>query len=235
MRSVCWIGVFLLPGLHDISSSQMTPETVERARRPGYSQNVSASTEGLRRAVNGSAIVRNRCRAQGKDIEIEETAEVIERDGCKLVVRVRKVTRAAHSQAAGDPAAGKKSSSNRQPTDGQEQSGDRQQEIEFMVYADLSELTTPVLIEKQRFGQCQAGGDGVVKVTGRSEPGKAVQVIRKSPTNGAATEDKGVKQKRRDLSLFFSVPAAAEKARKALERAVESCGGKEWPDEDDLP
>jgi hypothetical protein len=37
------------------------------------------------------------------------------------------------------------------------------------------------------------------------------------------------------LSFFFSDEAKAKKAARSLDRAVRSCGGKEWPDEDDLP
>jgi len=236
MRHVCWITGLLLIGFHDISSLLMTQEVEERSSHPRNSKDILRVTEEFERAVNGNAIVRNRCRVQGKEIEIEETAEVIETDACKLVVRARKVTRAAEAQPTGRPLqAEKKSSTDRQATDGQEQYADGQKEIEFMVYAELSELTTPVLVETQKFGQCEAGGAGVLKVSSRSEPGKTMQVIRRAPANGLTKEDQGVKQMRRDLSLFFSAPEAAEKARKALERAVKSCGGKEWPDEDDLP
>jgi len=236
MRHVWCIVGLLLVGLHDISSVLRTQEVEERAERPRNSQDVLEATGKFEKAVNGSALVRNRCRFQGRDIEIEETAEVIERDGCKLVVRARKVTRAAVPPAAGGPAeAEKKTSTDRQPADSNEHSAKGDKGIEFMVYGDLSELTTPVLVEKEKFGQCEAGGAGVLKVSSRSEPGKAMHVIRRSEANGTIKEHDGVKQTRRDLSLFFSVPAAAEKARKALELAVISCGGKQWPDEDDLP
>jgi hypothetical protein len=236
MRHVWCIVGLLLVGRHDVLPVLRTQEVEERPERPRNSQDVLAATGKFEKAVNGSAIVRNRCRFQGRDIEIEETAEVIEREGCKLVVRARKVTRAAVPRTAGGAAEGeKKSSTNRQPADGNEHSTNGDKRIEFMMYTDLSELTTPVLVEKEKFGQCEAGGAGVLKVSSRSEPGKAMQVIRRSEANGTTKEHDGVKQTRRDLSLFFSVPAAAEKARKALELAVKSCGGNEWPDEDDLP
>jgi hypothetical protein len=35
--------------------------------------------------------------------------------------------------------------------------------------------------------------------------------------------------------MFFADPAAAKHAAKALDRAIKACGGREWPDEDDLP
>ena len=236
MWNICWMVGLLFLGVHDVLLLQRTQEVEEQARRPPNFRDIVAATGEFEKAVNGNAIVRNRCRVQGKDIEIEETTEVIGKDGCKLVMRVRKVTRAADTQAAGRPAeAEKKSSTDRQPTDGQKQSAEWRQETEFTVYADLSELTTPAVVEKQNFAQCEAGGAGVLKVSSRSEPGKTMQVIRRSKSNGVTQADQEVKQTRRDLSLFFSAPAAAEKARKALEQTVKSCGGKEWPDEDDLP
>ena len=223
MRQLCCIVALLLVALRDVSWSQRT-QTEERTERPVKSQDISAAMAKLEKTVNGNAIVRNRCQFQGKDVEIEETAEIVERNGCKLVVTARKVTRAA-----------KKSLTDRPSGDGKEQSSGETQEIEFTIYADFSELTTPVLVETQKFAQCEAVGTGVLKVSSRSEPGKTLQVIRRSEASGTSKEHPEVKQTRRDLSLFFSAPAAAEKARKALERAVESCGGKEWPDEDDLP
>jgi len=223
MRQLCYIVGLLLIGLGGVSCSQGA-QAEERAERPLKSQDISAVMAKFEKAVNGNAIVRNRCQFHGRDVEIEETAEIVEKDGCKLVVRARKVTRAV-----------KKSLTDHQSGDGKEQSAGEDQEIEFTLYADLSELTTPALLETQKFRQCEAGGAGVLKVSSRSQPGKTMQVIRRSETNGTSKEQPVVKQTRRDLSLFFSAPAAAEKARKALDRAVESCGGKEWPDEDDLP
>ena len=239
-RQACWIAGLLWVAFHGISASQ-TQEELERGGRPGNSKDILASTREFARAVNGNALVRNRCRLQGKETEVEETSEVIEsevteRDRCKLVVRVRKVTRAADGQAADRPGVPEKqSSTGRQAGEDQKRSAEGQREIEFFVYADLSELTTPVLLEKQKFAQCETGGAGVLKVSSRSAPGTAMQMLRRSPASGNMKDDAGVKQTRRDLSLFFSVPGAAEKARKSLERAVKSCGGKEWPDEDDLP
>ncbi len=211
MRKICWIAALLLMGLPEFSLFPTAQETEERSRRPGTAKEILVSTLAFEQAVNGKAIVRNRCRAQGKESEIEETAEVIHRDGCKVVLSARKTT-----LAEGETPASK-------------------QEIEFTLYADLSELTTPVLVETQKFAQCESMGAPVMKVSTRSTPGKAIQVIRKSPANAATTKGEGVQQTRRDLGLFFSTPATAEKARKSLERAVKTCGGKEWPDEDDLP
>jgi hypothetical protein len=162
--------------------------------------------------VNGKASVRNRCRAQGKESEIEETTEVVETDRCKLVVKTTKTTRTSHTPKEG-PA-------------------DIQPAVEFLIYADMSELTTPVLVEPQKFPQCDAGGLGVLKVSSRSDPKHPIQVLRRSR---ATKPDGGTKQTRRDLSLFFADPKAAKRAADTLDRAVKACGGKEWPDEDDLP
>jgi hypothetical protein len=225
----------VLIGLHLIALSPKAQEAEERyRRRPASAKEILAITGVFERAVNGNATVRNRCRVQHTETEIEETTEVIKRDGCKLVLKTRKVTRATDDQALGQPPDGpKKSSGEPPPLVGQK--SDAQPEIEFTIYADLSQLTTPVLLEKQSFGQCEAGGAGVLRVSSRSAPGAALPVIRRSDKSGATGDGAAVKQTRRDLSLFFSARATAEKARRALERAVQSCGGKEWPDEDDLP
>ncbi|HEX4782764.1 MAG TPA: hypothetical protein VH350_00390 [Candidatus Sulfotelmatobacter sp.] len=216
MRKIGWIAALLFVGLHEVVLSTRAQEAEERDRRPASSREILKATGDFARTVNGNAVVRNRCRVQGKESEIEETAEVIKRDGCKLILKARKVTAEADDQAVGHAAAA-------------------QQEIEFTMYADLSELTTPVLVETQKFDQCESTGAPVLKLSSRSEPGKILQVIRKSHADGGTKDDAGAKQTRRDLSLFFSSAAAAEKARRALARAVRSCGGKEWPDEDDLP
>ena len=234
MRKICWIAGLLLIGLHEVSLLPRAQEPEGQETRPGSTREILAATREFEQAVNGKAVVRNRCRVQGKDTEIEETAEVIKQDGCKLVLRARKVTRTVDAPAAPRPAE-KESSKDNQSADDHKQFTAGQQEIEFTAYADLSELTTPVLVETQKFGQCETTGAPVLKVSSRSEPGKAMRVSRKAHASNGTKDDPGHDQTRRDLSLFFSVPASAEKTRRALERAVKSCGGKEWPDEDDLP
>ena len=185
-------------------------EADEQPRRPASSHAIAAATADFQEAVNGRASVRNRC-TQGKEIEIEETTEVVERDRCKIVLKTTKTT---HDK------------------DSPKDSADSRQTIEFTINADLSALTTPVLVETQRFAQCDAGGSAVLKVSSRSDPKQPIRVVRRSPP---ATKEDGIKQTRRDLSLFFVDPKAAKRAADALERAVKACGGKEWPDEDDLP
>jgi hypothetical protein len=226
MRALCFIAAFLFIAPNFIAPEQaMSAELVlrvrsgerqereERERRPANSETISGATREFQQAVNGKASVRNLCHSQGKDSEIEETAEVVETDRCKVVVKARKTTHAGNAQG---------------------NSTDRQQRVEFTVYADLSELTTPILVEPQKFAQCDAGGDGVLRVSSRSDPKKPIRVVRRSP-NDPTKPDEGTKQTRRDLSLFFADPASARRAASALDRAVKACGGREWPDEDDLP
>jgi len=183
----------------------------EPPRKPASSQTISSATRAFQSAVNGKAFVRNRCRAQGKDVDIEETAEVVQSEKCKLVVKAVKTTH---------------------PEEVHDNSSDTPSVIEFMIHADLSDLTTPVLVETQKFAQCDATGVEVLKVSSRSDPKKPLQVVRRAKP-GATSED--LKQTRRDLSLFFADPTAAKRAANALDRAIKACGGKEWPDEDDLP
>lgn len=197
------------------AGSSRSQDTEDQPRRPAGSKTILAVTRDLQKAVKGTAFVRNRCHAQGKELEIEEAAEIVEANQCNLVVRVRKTTRIVADLAS--------TSKNSQPA------------VEFTLYADLSALTTPVLVETQKFAQCDARGIGVLKVSSRSDPKKPLQVVRRSQTQDSAKAEQGAKQSRRDLSLFFGDRTAAERTAEALTRAVKACGGTEWPDEDDLP
>ena len=197
------------------AGSSSSQSTEEQPRRPARSQTILAATRDFQKTVKGKAFVRNRCQAQGKEIEIEEAAEIAQANQCNLVLRVRKTTRFVDDLAA--------TSRNSQP------------EVEFTVYADLSALTIPVLVEAQKFAQCDAEGIGVLKVSSRSDPKRPLQVVRRSQAKDSAKANEGAKQSRRDLSLFFGDRTAAERAAAALTRAVKACGGTEWPDEDDLP
>ena len=183
----------------------------EKPRMPASARAISVATSEFQKAVNGKASVRNRCQVQGKQSEIDENSEIVETDRCKLVVKTVKTTHPDVSPNAS--------------------SSTRQQSVEFTIHADLSQLTTPILVEPQKFAQCDAGA-GVLRVSSRSEPKQSMQVIRRSQ---ADKPGEGEKQTRKDLSLFFGDPKAAKKAADALDRAIKACGGKEWPDEDDLP
>ena len=187
-----------------------TQENDNEPRQPAGPRAIIAATAEFQKAVNGKASVRNHCRAQDKEIEIEETSEIIEKDRCKIILKTKKTTRPSesHKDSAGSPGS-----------------------TEFMIYADLSDLTTPVLTEKQRFAQCDAGALDVVKVSSHTDPKQPIRVVRRALT----AKDGGSQQTRKDLSLFFADAKAAKRAADALERAIKACGGKEWPDEDDLP
>lgn len=186
-------------------------EENEKPRRLATARVISAAVSEFHRAVNGKASVRNRCQVQGKKSEIEENSEIVETDHCKLVIKTVKTTRP-----------------DERPNDS---SVNLQQSVEFTIYADFAELTTPVRVEPQKFAQCDAGA-GVLRVSSRSDPKQSLQVIRRSQ---ATKPGEGEKQTRKDLSLFFADPKAAKRAADALDRAIKACGGKEWPDEDDLP
>lgn len=192
----------------DTGKAQEERVEKEETRKPLSTQRILSATRDFQAAVNGKALVRNRCRLQGKDVEIEETSEVVEANKCELVVKTVKTTR-----APGNPK-------------------DTQPVVQFLIHANLADLTTPVLVETQRFAQCDATGAAVLKVSSRSDPKKPVQVTRSSD---APKSLESAKQTRRDLSLFFADPAAAKNAAHALDGAVKACGGKEWPEEDDLP
>lgn len=197
------------PAVRPVSSRIQDDD--EKPRMPASARTISVAASEFQKAVNGKASVRNRCQVQGKENEIDENSEIVETDRCKLVLKTVKTT---HSDVSPNTS-----------------STTRQQSVEFTIHADLSELTTPVLVEPQKFAQCDAGA-GVLRVSSRSDPKNSMQVIRRSQVDKTG---EGEKETRRDLSLFFGDPKAAKKAADALDRAIKACGGKEWPDEDDLP
>jgi hypothetical protein len=188
----------------------------EGAGKPASKQNIAGATERLRRSVNGRAMVRNVCQSKGSDVQVEERTEITQTSGCDLVVKTRKTTSLP----------------------------DGQQEVEFTLYVHLADLTTPSSVEPQSFSQCKTPQGAVLKVMSRAQPGKVLRATRRSNSIPAAGSNKPESSKpeepeaattRSDLSFFFSDPANAARAARALERAVKVCGGKEWPDEDDLP
>lgn len=178
---------------------------------PGSKQRMAEVAEQLRRNVNGKAVVRNQCKLQGQVVQVEESTEIAEISGCKMIFKTRK----------------------------RSNSEDGLQDLEFTLYANLAELTTPASVEAQTFAQCKPTGGAVLKVVSRVEPGKKLVVTRRktSPqtTGNEEADEREAKIARNDLSFFFTDSGAAKKAARALEQAVKLCGGKEWPDEDDLP
>jgi hypothetical protein len=174
-------------------------------------KSVTKATERLRLTVNNDAQVRTQCLSQGQTVQVEEATRVTDVDGCKFTFKTVKTT-LSH--------------------------GDRQR-LEFILYTDLADLTTPPSIQPQTFSHCKPVSGTVVKVMSRADVGKTVRATRRSepePTKGNSTSSRiETNTLRRDLSLFFPSSAAAAQAGRALGDAIQACGGKEWPDDDDLP
>lgn len=183
-----------------------------RDRAAGQTDNpmIAEKMERLRQSVNEKAEVRTRCTSQEPEIEVEEVTEIIGSSGCNLTVRTRKIT----------------TSSNHNDKD--------RRELEFTLYANLAELTTPPSVRPQTFSRCKSGEGPVLKVMSRVEPGKSLRAARRSGSPNAA-ENAETQIRRNDLSFFFPNEVKAKKAARALDQAIRRCGGKEWPDEDDLP
>ena len=189
-------------------SHQGRDEDRERSKKPGSPQSINAATQRLKQAINGKSVARNLCHSQQRDVRIEETTEISQTKGCHVIVQTRKTST----------------------------SGDERREIQFTLDANLSDLTMPVSVEPQSFSQCKPIDGTVLKVMSRAEPGKSVRTTRRTISEGAVAKGNGDELKpRADLSFFFSDEVAARKAARLLDRAVKLCGGKEWPDEDDLP
>ena len=183
----------------------------ERPGKPADKQTIADAMERLRRSVNGKAIVHNCHQSKGHDVKVEEGSEITQITGCDLILKTRKMTTL--------------------------QDGPR--ELEFTLYAHLADLTTPASVEPQSFSECKPATGAILKVMSRAQPGKTVRATRRlisDPGSGASKSEQSKTQTTRsDLSFFFSDAVAAQKAARALDQAAKVCGGKEWPDEDDLP
>jgi hypothetical protein len=177
---------------------------VARSNRP----TIAEPTEELRQSVNGKAVVRTRCTFQDHELEIEEVTKIIDVSGCNMTVQTRKITTSGNAN--------------------------ERRELEFTLYTNLAELTTPASVQPQTFSQCKSVDGPVLKVMSRTEPGKSLRAVRRSSSPNTL-ENAETQIRRNDLSLFFPDKAKAKKAARALDQAVRRCGGKEWPDEDDLP
>lgn len=183
----------------------------EKPGKPGSPREVRELMAQLEKSVDGEATVHNVCHVQAQDVDVEESTGVTELRVCKLTFTTRKISTG--------------------------QSGRR--EVDFAIYADLAELTTPAVVEARTFPQCEPVKGSVTKLTARAMPGKKLRVLRRTMTEAMGGDGKKVEPEaeisRGDMSFFFSDPVAARKAANALDRAVRACGGTEWPDEDDLP
>ena len=192
-------------------NQQATEADRDKKAAPAGKLTLDEITNQLKRSVNGKAVVHNQCQSQGRAVLIEEGTEITEVSGCKATFKTRKTST----------------------------SPDGRRVLEFTMYVNLAELTTPPSVEPQAFAQCQATDGSVLRVVSQAQPGKKIRTIRRATSesaNGSPNADQPEQEiSRKDLSLFFPDAAAARKAARALDHAVKRCGGKEWPDEDDLP
>jgi hypothetical protein len=176
----------------------------------GDAQNIYKATERLKRAVNGNSVVKNQCQIQQHSVEVEERTEIVEARGCSLVVKTIKTSNLR----------------------------DGPQKLRFTFYADLADLSTPASVEPLNFSQCKPAQGALIKVKSRAQPGKNVRTTRgpdSAPGNSQTSSEQQETAAKKDLSFFFSDAAIARRTARALDHAVALCGGKEWPDEDDLP
>lgn len=182
-------------------------KTAALAKKPTLAE----ITNQLKQSVDGKAVVHNQCQSQGHAVQVEEGTEITEVSGCKVTFKTRKTST----------------------------SPDGRRVVEFTMYANLAELTIPASVEQQAFAQCQATAGAVLRVVSQAQPGKKIRTVRRATSelaNGSRKPDEPEQEiARKDLSLFFPNSVAAKKAAHALDHAVKRCGGKEWPDEDDLP
>jgi hypothetical protein len=185
----------------------------ERDTRPTAppTRNLGVLTERLKQSLNGKAVVHNKCVSQGHEFEVEESTNLGEIKGCQLIFETRKTSTAPQGQ----------------------------RKVQFTIHVNLADLTTPPSIESKNFPQCQPIGPAIVKVMSPAEPGKKLRTTRRMESSfPGEQESSNLSEKeitRNDLSFFFSNFVDAKKAARALEHAIKACGGKEWPDEDDLP
>ena len=195
-----------------VAPNQQSTETDrDKTAPPAGKRTLDEIMNLLKRSVNGKAVVHNQCQSQGHAVQVEEGTEITEVSGCKATFKTRKTST----------------------------SPDGRRILEFTMYVNLADLTTPPSVEPQAFPQCQATGGGVLRVASQAQPGKKIRTTRRATSelaNGTQNADQPEQEvSRKDLSLFFADAAAARKAARALDHAVKRCGGKEWPDEDDLP
>ena len=193
-----------------LSDFQERKESERPKTEKGNAQSISKATERLKRVVNGNSVVKNQCEVQGHSVEVEEKTEIAQMDGCTLIVKTVKTT---------NP-------------------GAERRELHFTLYANLADLSTPASVEPLSFSQCRPVQGELVRVMSRTQPGKIIRTTQNStsqPRDGQPHTEQKESPDRKDLIFFFSDTAVARRAAGALDLAIALCGGKEWPDEDDLP
>lgn len=213
LRNIRWISAFVFVLAISGWVSAQERETREGAGRESGvvdKARLAVTVEQLKRSVNGKAFVRNQCRSRGQQVDIEESTELTELDGCHATFLTRK---SSHFTSG-------------------------QRDVQFKIHVDLADLTTPTSVAEQTFAQCSAEGGGkILKIISLAQPGKKLRTTRtaSSQTGAETTKEPETELTRNDLSLFFSDPVAAKRTAKLLDRAIEICGGADWPDDDDLP
>lgn len=199
-----------LPSLFRIAERQEGGNERARTDKPADAKDILNATERLKRAVNGNSVVKNQCQFQGHTVQVKESTEVAETNGCNLVVKTVKTS----------------------------SPGEGQRELRFTMHVNLADLSTPASTEPQNFSQCKPDHGMLLKVMSRAQPGRSIPTSRSSiaqPLAGQTIPENQQAPPRKDLSFFFSDAFIARRAARALDRAVAICGGKDWPDEDDSP
>jgi hypothetical protein len=151
-QSPGWQPLSLLSVLLLTEHQARTEKEEARTTKPGDVQSILKATERLKRAVNGNSVVQNQCQIQGHTVQVEESTEISEADGCHLIVSTVKTS---------DP-------------------GEGRQPLRFTMHANLADLSTPASVEPQSFSGCKPGNGMLLKVMIRVQPGKSIPTSRSS-------------------------------------------------------
>lgn len=214
VRALMWLLLLLSASL--LTSQTLTPARLdsqerevegEHKERALTNEQMHEFAERLRRLVNGKAAVKNQCQVQDQKVSQEVQVEESSQITEISGCKIILVTAKTTNFATGP------------------------RHVEFTLSANLADLTTPAAVQTQTFSQCKPIDGAVVKLMSRAAPGKTVHVSRSENKADA----KQTESLRGDLSFFFPNLAAAQRAGRTIDRMIQSCGGKEWPDEDDLP
>ena len=144
-----------------VAPNQQSTETDrDKTAPPAGKRTLDEIMNLLKRSVNGKAVVHNQCQSQGHAVQVEEGTEITEVSGCKATFKTRKTST----------------------------SPDGRRILEFTMYVNLADLTTPPSVEPQAFPQCQATGGGVLRVASQAQPGKKIRTTRRAERLSLPTE-----------------------------------------------